>query len=226
MAFPTTSVLDDFNRADAGTLGANWTNDIFGVGSVSFSIASNKASTTVGGYEWFSQQTFGPDCETYITLGTTLDTFFDGEVNIDSSFNLYTRLQTPGSNATDGYFCITYPPGAAGGFLVRMDNGVGTTLGAQFTCDGNAGDKIGIEAVGSTLTVYRKPAAGAWGSLAVRTDGTYSTGYLGIAILASGSGIAYTLDDFGGGTIGDAPAVAQSTTVPFQNVLVGSRFGW
>lgn len=218
MAFPTTGILDNFDRANAPNLGPNWTNAIFGANPARWTIASNKAASLAGPQEWYSAAQFGPGSEAYITLGTTLDSFFDGESNIDSVLFVYARLQTPGSAAVDGYFHVVYPP-TSGGYLARVDNGVATVLGATWSgvgTGGSVGDTVGIEAVGSTLTAYQKLSGGSWGSLGSRVDATYSeSGYVGFGMNISGSGITYTFDDFGGGTIGGgAPPAAPPAQLP------------
>ncbi|WP_276931661.1 hypothetical protein, partial [Elstera cyanobacteriorum] len=65
--FPTTSVLDTFNRAN-GSIGNNWSGY-----TSAFAIASNKLDVTAGGYDtyifWKNNNTpFGADQEAYVTL--------------------------------------------------------------------------------------------------------------------------------------------------------------
>jgi hypothetical protein len=48
VAFPTTTVLDDFNRANATSLGANWSASVFG--SSNLGITSNAAAPQAAAY--------------------------------------------------------------------------------------------------------------------------------------------------------------------------------
>src|SRR3954470_14807977 len=70
MAFPySIGVLDDFNRADAANLGANWTQS--GVASNHLTIITNACRAPSGGSSGYSDywnaSQFGPDCACYIT---------------------------------------------------------------------------------------------------------------------------------------------------------------
>ena len=68
----------------------------------------------------------------------------------------------------------------------------------------SAGDSIGMSMVGSTITVYYKASGGSWTSLGTRTDSTYTAaGRLQLGQWLSSSGVASTIDNFGGGAIGD-----------------------
>ena len=63
--FPTTPVLDNFNRAN-GAIGANW-----GGYASAFSIASNQLDVTAGGFDTYTiwnATSFGADQEAYITF--------------------------------------------------------------------------------------------------------------------------------------------------------------
>jgi hypothetical protein len=99
MAFPTTSVLDNFNRA---TLGTNWTNDPFHGGATAFPI---QGSVAVGGTgyseEWWNVATYGPDCECYVTISTNPTSGTSGQ-----GFWVTARLAQQESSAAstgDGY---------------------------------------------------------------------------------------------------------------------------
>jgi len=66
--FPTTSILDNFNRSDAISLGTNWFPGfggyfgVFGISSNQMDVYSQSSSYTQG--YW----TFGPNAEAYITV--------------------------------------------------------------------------------------------------------------------------------------------------------------
>ena len=64
MPFPTTSVLDNFNRADGG-IGSNWTSP-----SNSWEVVSNKARQNSGEWVYWNATNFGNDQEVFVTLDT------------------------------------------------------------------------------------------------------------------------------------------------------------
>lgn len=202
MAFPTTGVLDNFNRADQEPpLSASWSQ-----GPKSFTagdrmdIKTNQAAGNAGNdnNDYWNVATFGPDCEVHWKVSARLDTVWQ---------ELYARLVNIGSGTSDGYgIRLTFIAGASNDELLifRLDNGALTSLGAAFVQEVAAGDSFGLEIVGSTLTAYYKPAAGSWTSLGTRTDATYSAaGNIG-AMLRGGN--THRGDDFGGGTVVGAPA--------------------
>jgi hypothetical protein len=69
---PTTTVLDDFNRANNGDLGANWTPHPFNHGGLKqFELTSNalrSPHSEAYSSEWYHPTTYGPDVEAYITV--------------------------------------------------------------------------------------------------------------------------------------------------------------
>lgn len=204
MAFPTTSVLDDFNRGNEGPPpSVAWGTGSIDTSTSTLKVVSNKcvddATTFTGGYYGTS---YGPDCECYVTLATLMtDT-----TNVD----VFVRLVDQGTADRNGYeFRYTRDDSKPGGItrMFRLDDSGGETqLGASVNDTSGAlaaGDKIGCEAIGSDIAGYRYRAA-AWSSILSRSDATYSAaGRLG---LRSGDGLnAVAFDDFGGGTIGGAP---------------------
>lgn len=198
MAFPTTSVLDDFNRANTGPPPASsWSNSIQGSGLNGLQVVSNSLQNS-GSFEqresYWNVATFGPDSEVYITVTT---------VGI-TAMRLYTRLASPGAAGADGY--VAYFTSTTL-FMYRMDDTALTQLGASVSVSYSDGDSLGLEAISNAITTYKKTAGGAWASIASRTDGTYTAaGNIGVGTDAQN----WVLDDFGGGTIGAAPAASVS----------------
>lgn len=198
MAFPTTSVLDDFNRANSASLGANWTNPVF-TGNPSPRIVSNAMgpagddSGTVYCDAYWSASTFGPDSECWVTVSAS---------NTNKGREIYVRL-TGLDGSPSGYsaFAADISGTSNNWTLNRYDNGTFVQLGAAFTQSVAAGDSIGLEMIGSSLVFYYKAAAGSWASVTSRTDATYSgAGNIALA-LQQGSGTSNRFDDFGGGTV-------------------------
>lgn len=194
MAFPTSSVLDDFNRADHEDLGSNWTDLIAG-----WNISSNAArGNQVAGQDTkagYNVATYGPDCEAYATMPALM-------TSNDSSMALELRLTTLVAGTHDGYHLDIAKGGTAG--IYRLDNGGYTLLGSTFSVTVTAGYKYGFEAVGSTLTAYYYNGS-SWASITSRDDSTYgSAGYLGIHSWPNENNGTGRFDDFGGGTISGA----------------------
>lgn len=196
MAFPTTGVLDDFTRADAATLGANWTANPTGSAG-RHRVASNQAKRETGTAntaDYYSVNTYGPDCECYVTMDVLAPDDWGGTI----SGGIFVRLVNPGAGTADGYRHSFR--GSDSHTLFRYDNGTATALGADFSVSGADGDSFGLEAVGSTIKAYHKPSAGSWTEVASRTDGTYSAaGFLALAMFDGSDNLRF--DDFGGGTI-------------------------
>jgi hypothetical protein len=198
MPFGSSAVLDNFNRADTNPPpSASWSQGcIQFTASTGIEVSSNTvrrgslvATYRQGGY--WNPATFGPDSEVFFTVPTIPTVDFDG-------FSLYARLVSIGSGTTDGYAVTVFRNGGVfnNWQIERIDNGVPTTLGAGFTQAIAAGDSVGLEIVGSTLTAYHKPSAGSWTSLTTRTDSTYSAaGNIGLEILGPNE----RADDFAGG---------------------------
>lgn len=195
MAFPVTTLLDDFNRANEGPPpSAAWTTGCLG-GSAGLKVVSNKCvanASEADGY-WNAGVTSSADCEAYGTIDTIL---------FNESLYLYLRLANIGSSTTDGYrvrcqFRITILDTRY--FLQRLDNGVATNVKSSDVTAGAAdGDSYGAELIGTTLTAYKKPAAGSWAAASSTTDSTYSAaGYIGGGLSSTDAGS--TLDDFSGG---------------------------
>ena len=211
-SFPTTSVLDDFNRANSGTLGANWTKNIFGWSSTDIKLDTNRAypdALNATLTAWWNPAQFGADCEAYVTYPSGAAGFDDGDLQWETDVLLYFRIQSPGSAAADGYAFASYDVGSAGGgfpgaAFYRIDNGVLTLLGAAYPAATVAvGEKRGISIVGNTMSWYYN-TTGTWVSGGTdRTDSTYAAaGYIGIgANRTNVNAPVPTMDDFGGGTV-------------------------
>ncbi len=204
MTFPTTASLDNFNRADATTLGSSWT-DIVNGWSISASQAAPENNGNDNDSLW-SASTFGSDCEVYTEI-PTLPTENNRVVN------LWIRATTLVEATRDGYVGY-YQFVSAGTDINRMyraDNNSFTQLGADVNQDFSAGDSLGVEAIVSDIALYRKNA-GTWAKLMTRNDATYtSAGYIGIR----GNNTGTRLDNFSGGT----KVSSDETVVLWTNLL-------
>jgi hypothetical protein len=221
VAFPTTGVLDDFNRAGPG-VGANWSNDPFHGGSTAYAI---QGSTVVGatGYseEWWNAATYGPDCELFVTVVTKPTEGSSGQ-----GFWVNSRLVQPSAAAStaDGYdVFVSTLVGTDKVQIMRYDNAISTVLTPDtLTQEFASGESLGIEIIGTTITAYRK-SGGTWSSIGSRTDGTYSAaGFLSFGWSDSGTNPG-RFDDFGGGTVVAAAATNAPRTfnaIPFMQGVI------
>lgn len=201
MAFPTTSVLDAFNRADANPLTGSWAN-YPRLNTGRFQTLSNVARPGNLGItcaEHWTGATYGPDTEVGCTI-TSLPT------NVGERFELLLRANNPTLTTSQSYRMRVAK--AASGYdwtIWFLDTATSTQISAAPTNTALAvGDQIGFEAIGTTLTGYRKPSAGSWAQVLTDSHSTLSAaGYIAAAMNADAAGI----DDFFGGTVaaGGAP---------------------
>lgn len=207
MAFPTTSVLDDFNRANANlTASANWGTGVYGFGDTTMTISSNKAipgSVTSNWYRnYWQATTFGPDSEVYATISVAAAAGHFSELSA--------RLQSPATTGADAYELeIGWTAGNEDLFVYRVVNDVFTTL--RNTSGGfgalAAGDKVGLEVTGAgatvTLRVYANLAGAGWtqvGTDLADANAARIVAAGNIAVSHQGE-VGGAWDDFGGGTI-------------------------
>lgn len=213
MAFPTTGIIDTFDRANSNISGSTsssgavyGTSDVYGFGN-QLKVLSNQCVEITSGAQsgdYIASVDYGPDCEMYLT----------GAV-IPGAWNLGCYLRLTGS------------PGSMNGYSVgadntprlifnRVDGGVETQLGATETVSLASGDAMGASVIGGgasmVFTAYTKPSAGAWGTVNTRADATYSAaGKLGIETAF------VTIDDFGGGNSVIGPPTATPTITVTHN---------
>ena len=195
IGFPSTSLLDSFNRAN-GAPGTNWSGSTSG-----YAIASNRLDVGSGGALFWTSQ-FGPDQEAFVTL-TTIDAN-GSEQNLllksQSRTSWNSGVIEVGYSAANKRIQVwTYSP--AQGWVQR---------GANISVTLVNGDILGARARSNgTVEVYRNGIllgtrdVSAW---------TYSAngGYIGIWFYRSNRAF---VDNFGGGTI-TLPPTATSTVTP------------
>lgn len=212
-SFPTTQILDDFNRANTGPPpSGNWSQ-----GPLQFTAGEGLqvSSNTVirkptGSYRqdnYWNPTTFGPDSEAYVTVVNKVST---------DEIALILRAKEIGSTTSD-YYVLGVSLSDGVWTIQRQDNNNFNTLGSSFTQAISNGDSVGFSARGSTLTAWYKAAAGSWTALTSREDSTYLTaGYIGLQMAgANGS----TLDNFGGGTSSSAFSVSDTGFAVSRNTV-------
>lgn len=218
MAFPTTSVLDTLTGGSS--LGGNWTTPTWGYPNGATEAAGVGASANQGAAYW-NPATFGPDAEAYVTLAT-----IPGGANYTALGIRMTNNGTSSAPSLDGYWMWATPSGSWTLYKLVNNNWPGTSIltGTQaFT----SGDSIGLSAVGTTLTMKYKAAAGSWATVSSVTDATW-TGAGNIGFLCDVA--AGKLTNFGGGTIVSAPTNSVAPTVsgltPIGSTLSESDGTW
>lgn len=204
-AFPTTSILDDFNRANEGPPpSASW-HTLSGFGGLK--VESNKAvnSDADSGCTWGTS--YGPDCEAYSTLSSLSGT---GDI-ATWSIALFARASSADVYDGDCYRLLV-GNGNIGGvcswYLQRMLFSTGTVDIATGTVTFSIGDSIGISAIGNTITAYYKSSGGSWASLGSAVNGDVpGAGYIGADLAPDLINTTQMgIDDFGGGTYTCSPA--------------------
>lgn len=218
-SFPTTSVKDDFNRADESPVSkaGAWQGRATTSGEVDMKVLGTKLALA------------GPDTTTFL-FGSAIynETVQDGEVYATVTawnqhlIRLYIRMaETGGPNTHDGYVAQI----ANGVWQIdKVTDGIHTTLGTTFSQAVALGDSVGLQAVGTSINAYHKPAAGSWTQIATRTDATYTTGKIGIGTNSP----SIRFDDFGGGntTVGGAGGGTSALLDNFNRVNGAIGANW
>jgi hypothetical protein len=152
MAFPVNGVLDNFNRANATPMGGSWSGKIRSA-DIDASINGNVAHANAAGNAsavW--SPAVADDQEAYATVVTA---------DVSDTLEVWVRLTSAGGAAPNGYR-ILFTDNAAGSDtlqLYRVNGGVFTQLGSTFTGTIASAQKIGIDAVGTTISAYSTTAA-------------------------------------------------------------------
>lgn len=189
MAFPTTGILDNFNRTNDPHPVTGWTDYYNGWDLVSNAFKGSAAADWSVSY--WNAGTF-QNCEGYFTI-TTKDTTNGSNVWLEF------RVAQAGTNEYGYYIvAVTNSSGNDSLTLGYQDAGGTHSLLDVFQEVSN-GDSIGFSANDSTLQLWYKASGGSWTQLGTDvTDTTYTAaGYLELSCY----GTAWVIDDFGGGTI-------------------------
>lgn len=217
MAFPTTSLLDDFNRANIQLNGdGNWTSPMI-TGDSALSVESNVVSGA-GSFAsaYWSVAAFGANQEAYVTVSTKPGT---GE-----AVEVWGRITGGGGSSVSAYFVdVSIAAGADQWRIWKSVSGTQSALGASAVSQEiNAGDSIGIEISGSTITAYYK-TGGTWSSVTSVSDSDVTgTGNIGMVL----QGTTARLDDFSGGTLAaSGPTAAQIMPAPIELGSTGGMIG-
>lgn len=171
----STQFTDDFNRADSGSLGANYTS----LGS-SFTVVSNQAAPPAsGGSDYVNAATPGAACWAQFTAVTNVAP--SNYLGLGLRFN---------SGSFNGYYAAWDTGGMS---LYRIDGGTPTALGATGLTAPSNGDVVRVEMHGSTLRIYYNNTL-----QTTRTDTTYSAAG---SVLLLGASTSARLDNLSLGTL-------------------------
>jgi hypothetical protein len=206
MAFPTTSLLDDFNRANEGPPpSSSWAADPLGVSTTAHSVVSNQATSGQHSY-WLTS--FGADQEAWMTVASVPA----------SVVGLFVRIQSPDTASADAYEVQWKLSGVIEVVQVINSYSSEVSLGTHSGPVPAAGDKIGVDIYGTgatvTLDIYIDDGGAGWALETTFTDSGVnritSAGYIGFF---TGSG-ADDIDDFGGGARVTGGAVTGAIPYP------------
>ena len=192
--FPTTGILDDFNRSNQDPIAGIWTQYPLG-GSVGCRVSSNTAIKQAGtpGDGCYVTATFSQqDQEAYATFPNATSHVEAGAAR------LHICLEDVGTTGADGYN-IKFAKDASTDILTleRLSNGSNTQLGAVINQEVDDDDKLGIERKSDgTLHLWYDSGSG-WTDLGNRSDSTYDCTDSNIGIGTTSTSFAF--DDYGGG---------------------------
>jgi hypothetical protein len=182
--FPTTAVLDNFNRVGPDP-GASWSTLFSGESKLSLSNQQAAAPASTYAASVWNAAGFGPNVEVYATMNT------------DAGVNLFARITNPGSASLSGY-SIEFHPNLSAIYVYRIKNGVYSgALGGSISASFARGARVGMAVIGNTITAWLDTGGG-WKAVGSRTDTTFTQAGNIAAELYGGSNRGF--DDFGGGT--------------------------
>lgn len=200
-AFPQSVLLDDFNRANGNTLGANWTPDLLQFGEPSPHISNSTliaANNSEYAAAWWSGGGFGPDLDVVVTfryLGSLTTTLYAA---------LYVRMADPSDANGTGYAIALADRSAVGvgaNLNVATLPNYGQLHNSVLAFNPVDGDRLGVRLLGSNLQVFIEHG-GTWQKYAEVTGLTVTSGgYVGIEIQDTHPSPKLALDNFSATTL-------------------------
>jgi hypothetical protein len=184
-AFPTTGLLDQFNRANEDPV-TGWTG--FRSEPVGKIVSQQLVVSNVltGATQYFGASTY-TDCECYFTMVTAPTT----------DCSLYVRIDGGDGDSLNGYRVI-YSVAASTVKIQKYVAGTRSDLATISSVTFANGDSFGISIVSTTIRAYKK-TSGTWAELGNVVDSTFtSAGYIG---MRGGADATWVFDNFGGGTV-------------------------
>ncbi|MFN8461855.1 MAG: choice-of-anchor Q domain-containing protein [Anaerolineales bacterium] len=186
--FPSSNVLDTFNRANGG-VGASWSGSTSG-----YSIASNRLDVGNGAPMLWNATSFGANQEVFVTL-----------TNIDPS-GFYQDLILKSQSATSwesGAIDVSYDAAGKRVIVWTFSNAQGwARRGADIPVTFVNGDQFGVRARSNGIVeIYRNGVLIATRDVSAWTYSA-SGGYIGVWYQGAANAL---LDDFGGGSLSSVP---------------------
>lgn len=189
MSFPTTGIIDDFNRNDEGPPIPGWLNNITTLGRAGLKVVGNQCVPDGVISEGYWAQPVDASCENYITITS---------IGAVATFELFLRIVEP--NTID--FAATSVAFVNDSNAVQLWDYPGSgdpILSGTLTIDPLViGDSIGASVRGRNLSAWIK-SAGVWTLVCEGGAAPPVGGFLGVAMYESG-GPVNAFDDFGGGS--------------------------
>lgn len=192
--FPSTSILDNFNRANENPIAGGWSANpvYFGISTarvVSNTLrARNTGTDTIAHPYW--NTTFAANQEAYVTVSdasTVSDVLVlcrATDVNTGTFLNDHYAVRMTGGNFS----------------LRETINDTDADL-ASVAQTLSSGDSLGIRCNSTTISGWYKASGGSWVKLLQVTDNSLTgSGFIGIMLTVTSSGTG-DLDDFGGGEL-------------------------
>jgi len=184
VSFPSTSILDNFNRSNGG-IGSNWSGATSG-----YSINGNKLDVGNGGDIYWNVNAFGPNQEAYIKFSTVASSGEEQDLVLKSQCNY---------SYTCGMLEVWYDAPNQRVMVVTYESSQGWVQhGADISVTFANGDVFGARATSSgQVSVYKNGVLQATRDISswpYYDDG----GYIGVWFVSAGNAL---LDDFGGGTM-------------------------
>jgi hypothetical protein len=217
MAFPDTSVLDTFNRADDADIHSD--NPSSGAPAYAAD-AVNGAAVTV---QIISNEAAGSGSYGSAYINEVKDAAVNGvEVYADisstpggaSEYIVIWGINAPGSGAWDGYTWSYYHGDTSLYGYEWLNDAPTGFVGSPVDITLADGDGIGIYVGTAGATSCKSRQSGTWTERLTRTDTTYLSGYIGIELSSS----TERMDNFGGGQVAAAVTVRPQLLVVRQAV--------
>lgn len=193
MAFPTTIVLENCNRANESPIsnGGKWSGPLF-PGDNQLNLLSNQINRTTSGGDSYWNTSFPADQECYVTALDVTATYYQ----------IWVRINSPNNAALNGYI-VQFKTATGVINVQRVDN---SSTFVTLTPDDTGitfvnKDQLGVRIVGSTISVFRNSV-----QVSTRTDATYAgAGIIGITCSNSKPAV-----NFGGGLYVPVPRAANA----------------
>lgn len=235
VVFPTTGILDNFNRTNEGPLGTSSSGDVWNSsaifsGTCRLRIISNQAEaqTSCTDYsQYLSTNNYGPNAASYVTLKSL-------QANDTRTVSLYNRLSSEGTTNAKGYKIAVMANKIE---VHRVHSSSTSVLLSTLTKTTVANDAVGFVVKGASspvsIEVWHKPSGNPWALVGTVSDNFSITppgdtapylasGKLGLELFEDAGGNTSIVDDFGGGTFNNPP-VQVSLSSPSNNATGVSK---